>query len=141
MTIGDISGFLAEGEAAVIAGSRQYPPWGQELVLDLVGCDLATITSHAALAQFSADLCKVIDMEAYGPPILERFALDNPDAAGFTLLQLITTSSITFHFSEGRRSAYGNVFSCKRFNADVATAFITRFLGATVMHTEVRNRG
>lgn len=137
--IGDIGPFLTYGQAG---GYGSDPtPWGRELVLDLAGCDLATITSHAALAQFSVDLCKVIDMEMYGPPILERFALDNPDAAGFTLLQLITTSSITFHFSERKRTAYGNVFSCKWFDADEATAFITRFLGATITHTEVRNRG
>jgi hypothetical protein len=51
-----------------------------------------------AIRRFRDDLLAVIDRDPYGEPFIERFALDNPVAAGHTLIQAITTSSITAHF-------------------------------------------
>lgn len=138
--IGDIGGFLAEGEAGE-ASAAGYVPWGRELLLDLAGCDLNTITSEPALREFAAGLVDVIGMQAYGEPILHRFALHDPRAGGYTLLQLITTSLISAHFGEGDRVAFINVCSCQWFDADKATAYITKFFNATVTSTRVVNRG
>ena len=136
MTIGDIGPFLAEGEH-----SLGRPPWGMELVLDLVGCDPDTIASSAALHLFDERLMPVLDMQPYGPLILHRFALDNPRAAGYTFVRLITTSAVTIHFGELENTAYVNVFSCKPFDPDKVTAFIRDFFGAILTNTEVRYRG
>jgi len=150
--------------------------WGMELVLDLHGCNPETIASRADLVRFAAQLCDVIDMRAFGDPIIARgtltevigqvvgnfltsdtavteearnglvealteavtmgnplavrFALDDPDACGYTLVQLIETSSIVAHFSEKLGTAYINIFSCKEFDPDLAATFTTQFFAA-----------
>lgn len=116
-------------------------PWGMHLALDLVGCDLATISDRTELARFATALVKHIGMTAYGEPVLERFALDNPDAAGYSLMQLITTSSITGHFSELHRTAYIDVFSCRTFDVQSAVEFITEFFDASGSVARLLNRG
>ncbi|MET7394230.1 S-adenosylmethionine decarboxylase [Dactylosporangium sp. NPDC005572] len=73
--------------------------------------------------------------------MVERFALDNPAAAGYSLVQLITTSSITAHFAEHTGRAFINVFSCKPFDAVVATDFIVRYFRARRCTQQVLHRG
>jgi hypothetical protein len=110
------------------------------------------------MRQFSRDLCQVIGMRRYRGPVLfpftlrlpwprrrtPRFALDSPKDAGITLSQLIYTSNLTFHFAEGgpfKDSAYGNVFSCQKFDVDVAIAFIKEFFNAKGVTARVILRG
>jgi hypothetical protein len=40
------------------------------------------------------------DEKAYGAPVLEHFAEHLPEAAGYSLVQLIETSAITGHFCD-----------------------------------------
>ena len=52
-------------------------------------------------------------MVACGEPKIEHFAANNPNAAGFSLVQLIETSSITGHFVDLNGDSYIDIFSCK----------------------------
>lgn len=104
--------------------------YGTELILDLVDCDMDVITSGEKIAQFAQDLCKVIDMKPYGDPFVQRFGLDHPKTAGYSLVQLIETSSIVGHFSEEWRTAYINIFSCKKYDIDVTRDFTCEFFKA-----------
>jgi S-adenosylmethionine decarboxylase len=104
--------------------------WGIELVLDLGGCDPAMITSAERIAEFATELCRLIDMRAYGPPVIERFGLTDEKTAGYTLVQLIETSSIVAHFCDAWRTGYVNVFSCRPFDTEIAAGFVAGFLGA-----------
>lgn len=129
--------------------------WGMELLVDMTGCNPDTIRSKKAMREFSRELCKVIGMKRYRGPILfpwalllpwprrrwPRFALDNPKVAGITLSQLIWTSNLTFHFAEFDGQGLGNVFSCKKFDIDVAAAFIKEFFGAEGIKVRVIPRG
>ena len=45
-------------------------------------------------------------------------------------MQLIETSSIVGHFSEGTNKVYLNVFSCKEFDPADAAAFCRKFFKA-----------
>jgi S-adenosylmethionine/arginine decarboxylase-like enzyme len=120
MTDGVTDGFVDEaGEA-----------WGIDLVLDLGGCDPATITSAERLAEFATELCRLIDMRAYGPPTIERFGLADEKTAGYTLVQLIETSSVVAHFCDAWRASYVNVFSCRPFDTEIAAGFVAGFFGA-----------
>lgn len=74
-------------------------------------------------------------------PWAVRFALHDPDAAGYTLIQPIETSLISGHFSEGRRTAYIDIFSCKPFDTDLAGEFTKGFFGAGTMRVRVLQRG
>ena len=59
-------------------------------------------------------------MKAYGAPVLQHFAEHVPEAAGYSLVQLIETSAITGHFCDVSGDAYIDIFSCKDFDADAA---------------------
>lgn len=102
-------------------------PWGLHLIVDLYGCDMARIRDADVVRQWLADLVK--------------FAVDNPDAAGYSAVQLITTSSITGHFAEGDNTAYLDLFSCKRFDAPAAARFIADYFGAIGFDWDVLHRG
>lgn len=105
--------------------------FGMELVLNLANCDPQTIRSREQLISYARELCQIINMKPYGEPWAERFGLADPKATGYTLVQLIETSSITGHFSEEWNKAYINIFSCRAFDADKAAAFTRRFFDAS----------
>ena len=104
------------------------PVWGHHLLLDLAGCRLATVRSAPELRAFVAELVDAIDMVAFGEPLLAHFADHVPDAAGWSLVQLIETSSITGHFCDASGDAYLDVFSCKAFAPETAIAVVERRL-------------
>lgn len=115
--------------------------FGMELVLDLYECNPDTIRSEEELRRFVTELCEVIEMKTYGDMFAERFALNDIKTAGFSIVQLIETSSITGHFREEINSAYINIFSCKEFDTDVAAEFTKNFFGAKSVESKllVRN--
>jgi S-adenosylmethionine decarboxylase len=102
--------------------------WGYHLLLDCKGCDVERITDRECLREFVKVLVEAIDMKAYGETILEHFAEHNPEAAGFSLLQLIETSSITGHFVDKNGDAYIDIFSCKAFDPEMAIKVVQKFL-------------
>jgi S-adenosylmethionine/arginine decarboxylase-like enzyme len=97
--------------------SAEHRDFGMELVLDLHDCDPKLIRSKAKLATFARQLCRRIKMKRYG---------EN----GYSLVQLIETSSIVAHFSEGTNKVYLNVFSCKEFDPKDAAAFCQNYFKA-----------
>ena len=104
--------------------------FGMEVVLDLYDCNLETIRSKEKLQEYTRELCQVIGMTPYGAPFAERFGLNEAKTAGYSIVQLIETSSITGHFSEEWNSAYINIFSCKEFDPKQAAEFSKHFFEA-----------
>jgi S-adenosylmethionine/arginine decarboxylase-like enzyme len=105
--------------------------FGQELVLNLYDCDPEKISSAAEIERFVVELCDdVIHMKRYGDPLIPHFGHDNPITSGYSLVQLIETSSITAHFSEFKRSVYLNIFSCAWFDPQTTADYCARFFGA-----------
>lgn len=105
--------------------------FGQELVLNLVDCDPKKISSKKEIQKFVVELCdKVIHMKRYGKAIIPHFGHDNPITAGYSLVQLIETSSVTAHFSELKKSVYLNIFSCQWFDHEKTVAYCKHFFEA-----------
>lgn len=102
--------------------------WGYHLILDCQGCDKVKIASRDNLAAFVKTLVAEIDMKAFGEPVLEHFATHDPEKGGFSLVQLIETSSITGHFVDKNGDSYIDIFSCKPFDIQVAKSVVSRFL-------------
>ena len=102
--------------------------WGKHLVLDLSSCDREAVSSADAIRAFSEDLVSSIGMVAYGEPVLAHFATHLPEAAGYSLVQLIETSAVTGHFCDASGDAYLDVFSCKDFDSEVAINVVERHL-------------
>lgn len=105
--------------------------FGQELVVNLYDCDLAKISSEDEIRQFVVTLVdEVLKMKRYGEAHIPHFGHDDPITSGYSLVQLIETSSVTGHFSEHKKSAYLNIFSCAWYDADKTAAFCQDFFGA-----------
>ena len=119
----------------MVAGRRSHTGtgtmvFGMELILDLDNCDPRTLADREALARYAVDLVDLIEMKAYREPILEHFGHDDPITAGWTLIQLIETSSITGHFSDHLRRAHINIFSCRTFEPEKAATFTERYFAS-----------
>lgn len=125
--------------------------WGLHTALDLYGCDLAKMTDPDCIRRFAGDLVVLLEMEAYGEPIVEFFGCGiwkpgdpqelKPATAGYTLVQLIQTSSITAHFAEGERTIFLDIFSCKFYDPNTVILFARAFFGAKGFAHTVLNRG
>lgn len=104
-------------------------PWGWHLVLNLYGCDPAKIKSAEVIRQFVIDLCELIEMRRFGEPTIVNFGED-PRVSGYSLVQLIETSNICAHFADQSQAAYLDIFSCKKFDPEIAASFCVSTFGA-----------
>ncbi len=95
-------------------------------MVDCSSCDRAAVRDADAIRKFCADLVSSIGMVAYGEPVLEHFATHLPQAAGYSLVQLIETSAVTGHFCDASGDAYLDVFSCKDFDPEIAVRVVRR---------------
>ncbi|MDN3507938.1 MAG: S-adenosylmethionine decarboxylase [Simkaniaceae bacterium] len=94
--------------------------WGYHLLLDCKGCNKKAIGSGEKLRAFLDDLIQKIEMKRFGEPIIEILATHEPTLSGYSLMQLIETSSITGHFVDLNGDAYIDIFSCKEYDVKVA---------------------
>ena len=105
--------------------------FGWELNLDLYDCSPAKVRSREDILAFVARLCdEVLVMKRYGEPWAERFGFDRAETAGYSVVQLIETSSIVGHFSELKNAVYLDIFSCKAFDQKAVCEFCQRFFEA-----------
>ena len=88
------------------------------------------ISSKKRLQEYTDKLCKLIKMKKFGKTLIPYFGEKNPVTKGYSLVQLIETSSITGHFSEYWRTAYINIFSCKEYDQNLAKDFTRKFFKA-----------
>ena len=107
--------------------TKESTYWGYHLILDCQGCAIKRVTDGENIRQFVKTLVKAIDMKAYGEPVIQHFAAHNPEAAGYSLVQLIETSSITGHFVDLNGDCYLDIFSCKPFEIETAKEVILKF--------------
>ena len=109
--------------------------YGQELVLDLHGCDVG-LFNRQHIEEFFTKLCDIIDMQKcevhfwddVGVPVEERQTL--PHTRGTSAVCFILTSTIVVHTLDLLGAVYVNVFSCKSFDSEAAADFTTRWFGA-----------
>ena len=103
------------------------------MVLDLSGGrGYQTEKDGDNIAKFIDELCTRIEMVKYGPLTKEWFGTDGIE--GWSVVQLIMTSSITGHFCgeykqfpETSNTAYIDVFSCKDFDCNEVVSVVKKF--------------
>jgi S-adenosylmethionine/arginine decarboxylase-like enzyme len=98
--------------------------WGKHLIIDMTAGERERVRSAQHISRFVETLVETIGMKAYGAPLLEHFAEHVPEAAGYSLVQLIETSAITGHFCDRSGDAYMDIFSCKDFSAELAVEVV-----------------
>jgi len=105
--------------------------YGKELILNLYECNLEKISSEGEIKKFVIELCdNVIHMKRYGEAFIPHFGHENPMTSGYSLVQLIETSSVTAHFSEYKKSVYLNIFSCAWYDPKKTRDFCVKFFEA-----------
>lgn len=102
--------------------------WGQSMTLDLVNCNPDTIRSEMAIREFVIQLCEKIDMTRYGDCQIVEFGTGR--VAGYSMVQLISTSLISGHFANETNRAYLDIFSCKSYEPIIVADFAQAFFGA-----------
>ena len=75
-------------------------------------------------------------MKKYGKTLLPYFGEKAAYTKGYSLVQLIETSSVTGHFSDFWSTAYINIFSCKKYDKDLAKKFTKQFFKAKKIKTK-----
>ena len=110
-----------------LSGVETKGYWGYHLILDCQGCSIAKIRDRENLKCFIKTLVRAIDMKAYGEPLLEHFATHDPSKGGYSLVQLIETSSMTGHFVDESGDAYLDIFSCKPFSTETVKEVVYAF--------------
>ena len=111
--------------------------YGKQLLLTLIDCDPTVLRSKQKITRFAKAMCKVIDMKPYGKPLVPRFGFGRDFTAGYSMVQLIETSSITGHFSEAWNRVYLDIFSCKEYDEKKATNFAKKYFGANKIQAQV----
>ena len=91
------------------------------------------------IEQYVIELCKLLNVKAYGNINLVHFGEDEK-IAGFSMVQLIETSSITGHFVDNSSSAYIDIFSCRHYDYNLAVDFTKSFFEAKKINYHFLNR-
>lgn len=112
--------------------------WGKHLILDARLCRSKAIRSQPHIIAFSKRLVKSIDMIPFGEPWCENFGEGNK--AGYTLVQLISTSNIIAHFVEETNDMYLDVFSCKDYDTAVVEQVVYEHFHPMSMKSQVIER-
>jgi S-adenosylmethionine/arginine decarboxylase-like enzyme len=114
--------------------------WGWELIINCAACDKQSITSEENIRNFIKDLVKRIDMEAYGDPMIAHFATHDPEKAGYSFCQMISTSAITAHMVDKNGDIYLNIFSCKPFSETTTLQVVKDYFNPTKISSIMINR-
>lgn len=99
--------------------------WGYHLILDCAGCK-ENFESPEKMKIFVDILLKDIQMTPWGECQVEHFA-EKPEIAGWTVIQPLTTSTLTMHFLDESGDLYFDLFSCKEFNRGTVIARVKQW--------------
>ena len=114
--------------------------WGKHAIIDAAGCDYDSIRNIQHIEAFIDELIEKTNMRKWGKMHSMYLVPDNyntiNDTAGWSVVQLITTSNITIHFAETSKSMYLDFFSCKDFSNDVVVALVSKYFSPKSVKTK-----
>jgi S-adenosylmethionine/arginine decarboxylase-like enzyme len=113
--------------------------WGYHLALDCKNCNKDKITDKDFITMFTNHIIKTAEMIPHGQPQIE-YLLEGTDNAGYSVLQMITTSNFTAHFIDSSGDAYVDLFSCKKFDIEKIIGTVKVMLEAEDMKATLLHR-
>lgn len=94
---------------------------GCELIIDAKECD-GILDNKKVIETFIEDLCKLGKMKRVGDMIAEYFPYTpyniEKDLCGYSIVQIISLSSISLHIAEISKTVFFNFFTCGDFDED-----------------------
>ncbi|MBN1904242.1 MAG: S-adenosylmethionine decarboxylase [Deltaproteobacteria bacterium] len=109
--------------------------FGRELVLDLYGCDIDTISDTGLIRSFPGRLFDASGMKPSGEPISSCSGEGIESSRLLSIIQFSEEGSVTGHFSKEYRAAYLNIFSCKEFDIEQVENFSKKYFGASTVRS------
>jgi S-adenosylmethionine/arginine decarboxylase-like enzyme len=113
--------------------------WGYHLALDCKSCNKDNIGNKEFIEMFTKHIIEVAEMVPFGNPQIE-YLLPGTDNAGYSVLQMITTSNFTAHFIDSSGDAYVDLFSCKEFDVEKIIGTVKVMLEAEDMKATLLHR-
>jgi S-adenosylmethionine/arginine decarboxylase-like enzyme len=108
---------------------RSGKAWGLCTAVDLQDCNPEFIRDAEHIRRYVVELCELIGMKRFGECQVVKFGEGR--VAGYSMVQLISTSLISGHFADDSNNAYLDIFSCKGYDPAVVEAFSKEFFGAS----------
>jgi len=90
--------------------------FGKHLILDCKKCKKEKIKDLENIKKFITELLKVTKMKKWGDLIVQNLNCGPKHLHGYSIVQLIHTSSIVCHFCNNTGDLYVDFFSCKNFD-------------------------
>jgi S-adenosylmethionine/arginine decarboxylase-like enzyme len=100
--------------------------WGLSTSIDIWDCNPETIRDPLLIETYIIQLCDLIKMKRFAQPKIVYFGEDER-VQGYSMIQLIETSTITGHFANATERAYIDIFSCKLYDPYKAAHFTKQF--------------
>lgn len=116
---------------------------GEELIIDAKECQ-GTLDNKEIIEKFIIELCDLCNMKRVGNMIAEYFPytqynIDN-DLVGYTIVQIISVSSITIHIAEISKTVYFNFHTCGFLNDDKVVELFKSYFEPKSLRRRIINR-
>lgn len=117
-------------------------PWGYHLIIDgITTVDPTLLDSYLYLKGFINDMVEGLDMKKLGGIHAEYLHTKDPELKGWSLVQLINTSSITVHACTETGKVFIDIFSCKVFSQDAVKDIIRKYFNFHTVTYNFMQRG
>lgn len=114
--------------------------WGWEMLVDLEGCERIGREHEENVRRLLTTLPPAIGMQCVGAPMLHFYG-KGAEREGWTVFQMIDTSSITGHFMPATGKGCLNVFSCEEFEPSVVELVVRQYLSPSMLDWALVPRG
>jgi S-adenosylmethionine/arginine decarboxylase-like enzyme len=111
--------------------------WGYHLILDMGECN-ESINNVDIVRKFITELVEKLKMYALGAPVV--IYVDTPEGKGVSAVQIITTSTITFHGDDSGKQVFLDVFSCKQYEPSTVIEHVKKYFAPKVLRNRLLYR-
>jgi S-adenosylmethionine decarboxylase len=115
--------------------------FGPHLMLDGYGCAKAKLEDLNLIYRILDELPARIGMTKIMPPYVFKYSGVKPEDWGLSGFVLIAESHISIHTFPEKNFVSVDIFSCKAFDADFASAYLKNVFGMAKFETNVLDRG
>jgi S-adenosylmethionine decarboxylase len=115
--------------------------FGPHLMMDGYGCDKKKLQDLNLIYRLLDELPTRIGMTKIMPPYVFKYSGLRPEDWGLSGFVLIAESHISIHTFPEKKFVSVDIFSCKAFDADFATAYLKDAFAMSKVETHVLDRG
>jgi S-adenosylmethionine/arginine decarboxylase-like enzyme len=116
---------------------------GQELIIDACECQ-GILNNKEMIEKFIDELCEFCNMKKVGDMVAEYFPYTEynieRDLCGYTIVQVISVSSITIHIAEISKTVYFNFHTCNYLDENKVEELFKSYFQPTSLRRRSINR-